>query len=187
MAKDNQKQKSEEANSLQINMKPLSWLKPYAKNPRVNDKAVPFVAESIKNFGFLVPIVANKDGVILSGHTRFLASKLLGLAEVPVLVVDNLTEAKERAYRIADNKVADMSTFDNRLLLEELKGIADLDADAFTGFEIGEIFDDVMDEGDKELLEEEQNGVYFRVILRTQDKERAEKIVSQFKTEEGIE
>ena len=77
---------------MQIVEKELSWLKPYANNPRDNASAVEPVANSIKEFGFKVPIVATSDGEIINGHTRFKASKLLGLKKVPVIIADDLTE-----------------------------------------------------------------------------------------------
>ena len=78
-------------------------LKPYEKNPRKNDEAVNFVAESIKQFGFKVPIIIDKNNVIVAGHTRFKAAKKLGISEVPCIVADDLTEEQIKAFRLADN------------------------------------------------------------------------------------
>ena len=74
---------------MQVIEKELSWLKPYANNPRDNESAVEPVANSIKEFGFKVPIVATSDGEIINGHTRFKASKSLGLEKVPVIIADD--------------------------------------------------------------------------------------------------
>ena len=89
---------------MKIEMRPIVKIFPYEKNPRKNDKAVKFVANSITQFGFRQPIVVDKDGVIIVGHTRWKAAKELGISEVPVHVAD-LTPEQARAYRIADNKI----------------------------------------------------------------------------------
>ena len=100
--------------------KKLNDIKPYEKNARKNDDAVKYVAESIKQFGFKVPIVIDKDNVIVAGHTRYKASKELGLDAVPCIVADDLTEEQIKAYRLADNKVSEVSEWDFDLLGEEL-------------------------------------------------------------------
>ena len=109
---------------------------PYARNPRKNKDAVDKVAASIKEFGVQQPIVVDKENVVVVGHTRLLAAKKLGLKEVPIVRADSLTPQQIKAYRIADNKTADFSEFDNDLLsleLEELK-IADFNIE-ITGFD----------------------------------------------------
>ncbi len=113
---------------------PLGRLRPYANNPRVNNGAVPAVAASIREFGFLVPIVATPDGTILAGHTRLKAAQSLGLAEVPVLVARDLDDAKARAFRLADNKTAELAEWDLQKLDEELAALGDYDMAQF-GFE----------------------------------------------------
>ena len=100
---------------------------PYENNPRRNDKAVDVVAESIRQFGFRVPIIVDADGVIVCGHTRRLAALMLGLKEVPVLVADDLTDEEARAYRLADNRVAELAGWDEALLKEELAKIKGVD------------------------------------------------------------
>lgn len=112
----------------------LSDLKPYEKNPRKNDDAAKYVAESIKSFGFKVPIVIDKDNVIVAGHTRYKAAKKLKLKEVPCVVADDLTDKQIQAYRLADNKVAEMSEWDFDLLNEELDCLFDFDMTVF-GFD----------------------------------------------------
>lgn len=104
----------------------LEDLKPYEKNPRKNDDAVQYVAESIKQFGFKVPIIIDKNNVIVAGHTRFKAATQLGLEEVPCIVADDLTDEQIKAFRLADNKVSEKSEWDFDLLDEELKGIIDI-------------------------------------------------------------
>lgn len=87
--------------------KRLDMIKPYGKNPRKNDEAVKYVAESIKQFGFKVPIIIDCDGVIVAGHTRYKAAKKLKMETVPCIVADDLTDEQIKAFRLADNKVAE--------------------------------------------------------------------------------
>ena len=119
---------------MEIKMLKLSDLKPYEKNPRKNDDATKYVAESIREFGFKVPIVIDKDNVIVAGHTRYKAAKNLNIKEVPCIVADDLTDEQIKAYRLADNKVAEMSEWDFDLLNEELDDLFDFDMTAF-GFD----------------------------------------------------
>ena len=107
---------------------------PYEKNPRKNDEAVKYVAESIKQFGFKVPIVIDKNGVIVAGHTRYKAAKKLNLKEVPCIVADDLTDEQVKAFRLADNKVAEKAEWDFDLLADELDDLFDFDMTVF-GFE----------------------------------------------------
>lgn len=112
-----------------INM-PVDEVIPYINNPRVNDGAVRAVAESIKEFGWQQPIVVDKDGVIIAGHTRLKAAQRLGMDTVPVVVADGLTPDKVSAYRIADNKTADIAEWDEAALMAELEAI-EMDMSAF--------------------------------------------------------
>lgn len=109
-------------------------IKPYAKNPRKNDEAVKYVAESIKEFGFKVPIVVDDDNIIVAGHTRWKAAKKLGIEECPCIIANDLTEEQIKAFRLADNKVAEKAEWDFDLLGMELEDIVDLDMSVF-GFE----------------------------------------------------
>ena len=102
-------------------------LKPYEKNPRLNDDAVKYVAESIKEFGFKVPIVIDKDNNIVCGHTRWKACKKLKIDTVPCVVADDLTDEQIRAYRLADNRVAEKAEWDLALLDTELAEIETID------------------------------------------------------------
>ena len=117
--------------------KKLKEIKPYEKNARKNDDAVKYVTESIRQFGFKVPIVIDKDNVIVAGHTRYKASKKLGLEAVPCIVADDLTEEQIKAYRLADNKVSEVAEWDFDLLGEELADILDIDMSDF-GFDLSE-------------------------------------------------
>lgn len=99
---------------------------PYENNPRRNDNAVEAVANSIKTFGFRVPIIVDKENVVVAGHTRLKAAEMLGMETVPVVRADDLTEEQVNALRIADNKTSDIAGWDNDRLAEELKGLDDL-------------------------------------------------------------
>lgn len=129
--------------------KKLSEITPYKNNPRNNDEAVGPVAESIKEFGFKVPIVIDKNGEIVNGRTRYKAAKKLGLETVPVIVADDLSEEQIKAFRLADNKVGEIAAWDLDLLNEELNDILDLDMSAF-GFDVLDNLDDLI-EDEKDL------------------------------------
>ena len=102
----------------------LKDIRPYEKNPRKNDDAVEAVANSIKEFGMKQPIVVDKNGVIIVGHTRYKALKKLGIKETDVVVADDLTEEQVKAYRIADNSTNDLATWDYDLLMPEIEGLS---------------------------------------------------------------
>ena len=143
--------------------KRIDEIEPYERNPRNNDEAVSYVAQSIKDFGWKVPIVIDANGVIVCGHTRYKAAKQLGLSDVPCIVADDLTDEQIKAYRLADNKVAEHATWDESLLAIELGGIADFDM-GFYGFELPEELENMEDEPEErpeveftEVLEEEHN------------------------------
>ena len=118
-----------------INVK-LSDLKPYENNPRKNKEAVDYVANSIKEFGFKVPIVVDKNNVIVCGHTRYYACKKLKIDEVPCVIADDLTDEQIKAYRLADNKVSEIATWDYDLLNDELDDLLNFDMSEF-GFDVG--------------------------------------------------
>lgn len=114
---------------------PTDKLTPYAKNPRINDGAVEAVAASIKAFGFSDPIVVRgANNEIINGHTRWKAAKQLGLKRVPCLRGDHLTEAEARAFRIADNKTHELSSWDDGLLRLEIGDLPDFKFEDF-GFD----------------------------------------------------
>ena len=122
---------------MQIIDKKIGEIKPYEKNPRKNDNAVDAVASSISQFGFKNPIVIDGNNVIICGHTRYKAAKKLGLDVVPCVIADDLTDEQIKAYRLADNKVAELAEWDIDLLEEELDGIFDIDMSDF-GFDLSE-------------------------------------------------
>lgn len=118
---------------MEIKYVDIEDIKPYENNPRINDAAVEAVANSIEEFGFRNPILIDTDGVIIAGHTRLAAAKALGLQTVPVIVAEGLTEEQIKAFRLVDNKTAELSKWDFELLEEELSGL-NLDMEKF-GFE----------------------------------------------------
>ena len=114
---------------------------PYENNPRRNEKAVDAVANSIKEFGFQNPIIVDKKNVIISGHTRRLAAIKLGLKTVPVYIASDMSPAQVKAFRLADNRVSELSTWNMDLLRKEIAAIQDIDlkdfgfSDSLIGFE----------------------------------------------------
>lgn len=135
---------------------PLGDIHPYERNPRKNDSAVQAVAESIKQYGFLVPLVISAEHEIITGHTRYKAAQMLGLKMVPCVIADELSEEQIRAFRLVDNKVGELAEWDMELLPLEM---ADISADlSIFGFDIvsdeefGEEF--TLDDGDKKPFQQ---------------------------------
>ena len=127
---------------------PIGELHPYENNPRINDDAVGYVANSISEFGFKVPVIIDRGGVVVAGHTRIRAAEVLGMKTVPCIVADDLTPEQVRAFRLADNRTAEVAEWDVGKLDEELAALLDFDMERF-GF-----LDDEDDEGADELGEE---------------------------------
>lgn len=117
----------------------LNDLKPYENNPIKNDQAVNKVAKSIEQFGFKVPLVIDKNNIIIAGHTRYKASKKLGLKEVPCIIADDLNDDQIKAFRIADNRVAEEAEWDYELLQEELESLIGVFDLSELGFETEEL------------------------------------------------
>lgn len=130
---------------MKIVSKKLTDITPYENNPRRNDAAVEYVANSIREFGFKQPIVIDRDGVTVAGHTRYKAAQKLGLDEVPCVMADDLTPEQVKAYRLADNKVGEASQWDFDLLDIELDKITDIDMSDF-GFTDIALTDELIDE-----------------------------------------
>ncbi len=128
---------------MKIEMREIASIRPYEKNPRVNDSAVSAVADSIKRFGFRQPIVVDEQGVIIVGHTRLKAALKLGITKIPVHVATGLNPEQIRAYRISDNQSASIATWDYNLLADEIKALEqaefDIDALHFSPEEMAEI------------------------------------------------
>lgn len=144
---------------MQIYDKPLGWLIPYENNPRNNDEAVEPVANSISEFCFKVPIVATSDGEIINGHTRWKAAKKLKLKTVPVIIADDLTEEQVKAFRLADNKVAEIAQWDIELLLSEIDSVDNLDMTLFgftdQDYTLDDFEDEELDTEDAEEINEQ--------------------------------
>lgn len=116
---------------MQIVEMKVTDLVPYENNPRKNDGAVDAVANSIRAFGFKVPIIVDKENVIVAGHTRLKAAEKLGLEKVPVIRADDLTEEQVNAFRLADNKTSELAEWDFDKLSEEMDLISGIDMSVF--------------------------------------------------------
>ena len=134
---------------LKIEYVDINNIKPYKKNPRKNEKAIPYVMESIKQFGFKNPVILDKDNIIVAGHTRIESAKRLGITEIPCIYADDLTDEQIKAFRLADNKVGEIAEWDIDLLDTELDDILNIDMSDF-GFDL-----DLEDEEEKEIIEDE--------------------------------
>ena len=108
---------------MKLETKKLTEIRPYHRNPRKNDDAVDAVAESIRQCGYIAPIIVDEDGVILAGHTRYKALKNLGRAEAEVIIKAGLTDEQKRKYRLLDNKTNELAGWDFDLLADELDGL----------------------------------------------------------------
>lgn len=154
-----------EVRKMKIVEKNIDELVMYENNPRKNDEAVKYVAESISQFGFKVPVIIDKDNVIVAGHTRVKAAKKLKLKTVPCIVADDLTPEQIKAFRLADNKVSELSDWDEDLLNDELDDICNIDMTVFG-------FDDLetnMVDGDKEIVEDDVPSVPEKPITQYGD------------------
>jgi|TARA_R110000824_G_scaffold13459_2_gene58597 ParB-like chromosome segregation protein Spo0J len=140
---------------MEIILQDLDDLIPYIRNPRKNQN-IQKVAVSIKEFGFRQPIVVDKKLNIIAGHTRYQASKLLGLKKVPIHIAKELSAAQIAAYRIADNRVAQDSEWDIGLLNTEFTDLLDMNYDLeLLGFDSKELEDLVVDKDNKDLADED--------------------------------
>lgn len=166
---------------MKIEYKNIEDIIPYENNPRKNDDAVDYVANSIKEFGFKVPIIVDKDNVIVTGHTRYKASSKLGLEKVPVIYADDLTEEQIKAFRIADNKVSEFSTWDLDKLEIEL-GELDFNMSEF-GFENLNIDEDNYEEENEDIGNTDESNFNYKeqygVIVMCSSEEEQEKIYNK--------
>jgi ParB-like nuclease domain/DNA methylase len=131
------------AGGLALVYRPIAELKRARSNPRIHSKKqIRQIASSIKAFGFLVPVIIDRLGAVIAGHGRVMAAEFLGLTQVPTICVEHLNEAQIKAFMIADNRLTENSTWDDRLIAEQLKELSLLDLDfdiEVTGFNTGEI------------------------------------------------
>lgn len=130
---------------MQIKMVPIADIIPYENNPRKNTDAVQYVKNSIKEFGFRIPMVLDAENVIVCGHTRFLAAQELGMTEVPCTYADDLTEEQIKAFRLADNKTAEMSGWDFEKLELEMQDLPGIDLTDF-GFHNSDFDESALDD-----------------------------------------
>jgi ParB-like chromosome segregation protein Spo0J len=132
-----------DSRELKVEWKPTDSLEPYPRNPRIHSaRQLRQIADSIRQFGFVNPILIDTDGGVIAGHGRLAAAKLLGLDQVPTIRLDQMSEAQKRAYLLADNKLAQNAGWDRNLLALELEYLSDLELDfdvTVTGFETAEI------------------------------------------------
>lgn len=165
---------------MQIKMVPIADIIPYENNPRKNTDAVQYVKNSIKEFGFKIPMVLDTKNVIVCGHTRFLAAQELGMTEVPCTYADDLTEEQIKAFRLADNKTAEMSAWDFEKLeleLDELAELDDIDMSDF-GFEL-----DFEEKAETKELKEATYSESIGVIIDCSDEYEAEEIFNKLQEE----
>ena len=135
---------AEPANArLAMRWQPIDALKPDPNNARAHsDRQVERLADSIAAFGFNVPVLVDREGGVLAGQARLLAARRLGLKELPTIVIDHLDEARRRAFMIADNRLAELSSWDGVRLGRELEALRKLEPDfplPAIGFELREI------------------------------------------------
>ena len=156
----------------------INDIKPYKNNPRINEEAIPYVMNSIKEFGFKNPIIIDKNNVIVCGHTRLESAKRLQMEEVPVIYADDLTEEQIKAFRLADNKVSEKSMWDYSKLDEELDGILDIDMSMFDFDTIDESYIDELLEND---FGNQEDGRETFSISFTFDKKYEEQMLKYFK------
>ena len=143
--------------NLNVERLPVDSLVPYANNPRTHSKKqIRQIARSIETFGFTNPILIDGKGGVIAGHGRLAAAKHLGMASVPTIRLDRLTEAEKRAYILADNRLAEKAGWDEGLLRQELEFLSDLEIEldvTVTGFEIPEI-DLLLLDGDQDDVDD---------------------------------
>lgn len=165
----------EKNDDLRVSYKNIDELIPYENNPRKNDNAVEYVKNSIKDFGFKVPIVIDEDNIVVAGHTRLKAAKELNLDRIPCIVADDLTEEQIRAFRLADNKVSEFSKWDFDLLNSELDELKELDLD-MSDFGFKDLDLSEYEESNNNDLDTEYQQLYDKTV-----------IAIEFDTEEKLE
>ncbi len=125
---------------MQVEIWPIERLREYPRNPRKNDAAVDRMCESIRQFGFKIPCLVRGDGEIVDGHLRLKEARKLGIIEIPVILCDEWTPAKVKAFRLMVNRSVTWADWDEELLALELQDIQEADFDlSLTGFDPGEI------------------------------------------------
>ncbi len=171
---------------MQITFMPIDTLIPYHNNPRINIDAVKKVKASIQEFGFKNPILIDDRNYIIAGHTRLLAARELEIKEIPVIKITDLTDAQRQAYRIADNRVAQESKWDNDLLKLELTDLAmqgfDLES---TGFDQDEL-DKLLNTGSPTILKDAAYKSQFEIVISCENSQDQEEVL-KFMTDRGYQ
>lgn len=162
------------ADELQIVYKDINDLQMYENNPRKNSDAVQYVANSISQFGFKVPIIIDKNNMIICGHTRYKAARRLKMAKVPCIMADDLSEDQIRAFRLADNKVAEMSTWDYDRLEQEFMLLDPLEFDIadFGFFPNYDTDDEEEDEDDNETYGSDNQRFIVQIECKSLNEQR---------------
>jgi ParB-like chromosome segregation protein Spo0J len=164
---------------MKVTLRPLDALTPYAGNPKAHPpEQIQKIAASIREFGFLVPLVVDRQGLIIAGHGRYEAARLLGTEKVPCIDAGRLSPEQVRAFRIADNKVAECDWIEE-VLLEELKSLSASGYDiTLTGFTVEDITGDG-DELERKILDEKEHApTPDREDLAEQINERLQEIAA---------
>lgn len=175
----------------QIVRRPVAELTPYARNSRQHSQAqIAQIAASIKEWGWTQPIICDEDGGILAGHGRLMAAQHLGLEEVPCVVATGWSEAKRRAYVIADNRLAETATWDQAMLATELQDLNDLDFDlslvGFDGDELAKLLDgDTEEENNPASPYTEDVSRQYAVEIRVENEEEQIMLIEKL-TSEGL-
>lgn len=162
----------------------ITKLVPYARNSRTHsDEQIGQIAASIKEWGWTTPVLVDEDGSIIAGHGRTLAAQRLKMTEVPVMVAKGWSDAKKRAYVIADNKLAMNAGWDNEMLALELAEIGELDFDLeLTGFKLNEIAT-LLDDAPALELKEESYSEVFNIIVECSSESEQEQIFNRLDQE----
>lgn len=154
---------------LEIKYVNINDIIPYNKNPRLNEDAIPYVMNSIKEFGFRNPVILDKNNIIVCGHTRVESAKRLNIKEIPCLYADDLTDEQVKAFRLADNKVSEKSEWNFDLLNEELENILNIDMSEFDFGKVDDIDIDSFFEENEQTEKEPKKiqcphcGEYFEI------------------------
>lgn len=165
---------------MEIVEKKVSELKAYENNPRKNDNAVEAVANSIKEFGFKVPIVIDGNNIIVCGHTRLKAAMKLGMETVPCIIANDLTDEQIKAFRLADNKTAELATWDFSKLFDEIQGI-NLDMTDFGFPNTDQMLEGIFEEEEFEEEKEEdtkEDDSGYKVIVKCPDGRARDELIS---------
>ena len=162
---------------MRVLFKKLTEIQPYENNPRRNSSAVEYVANSIKQFGFKTPIVIDKNGAIVAGHTRYLAAKDLGMEKIPCIVAEDLNEDEIKAFRLVDNKTSEYALWDFKLLDKELKDLAEFDMEAF-GFTL-DTMESKLDIGSFREQGSEADSFNFTLNFPIEDKDLVEEFLKR--------